>query len=67
MISFSNERLALTWIRFKNIEVKNMFNNIVAFYKTIDQVIKRSDCLIWDASTEDIDLQEVKYFRFPNY
>lgn len=31
------------------------------------QAINRKDVIIFDPSNEKIDLQEIKYFRFPNY
>ncbi len=67
MFIFHNERLQGSWIRFTNQEVENMYKGIVSFDKTIEQVIKRGDLMVWDASIENIDLQEVKYFRFPNH
>jgi hypothetical protein len=33
----------------------------------IIDVIARKDCIIFDPSTEDIDLNEIKYHYFPNY
>jgi hypothetical protein len=67
MISFSNERLQSSWIRFANQDVNDMITRKRELSDVLTDVIKRQDCLIWDVSTEDIDLQEVRYFRFPNY
>lgn len=67
MIFFSNERLQTSWIRFTNAEVASLHSWTSTFEQVLHQVISRKDCLIWDVSTEDIDLQEIKYFRFPNY
>lgn len=67
MISFSNERLQTSWIRFTNQDVNDMINRKKELSNVVNEIIQRRDCLIWNASTEDIDLQEVKYYRFPNY
>ena len=67
MVSFSNERLQTSWIRFNNQDIKDMITRQKELSDVVTDVISRKDCLIWDASTEEIDLQEVKYFRFPNY
>lgn len=66
MISFSNERLQSSWIRFTNTEVHQMFSN-ANFAEGLKQVIDRGDLIIWPASSEAVDLNEIKYFRFPNY
>ncbi|MFT4106110.1 MAG: SEC-C metal-binding domain-containing protein [Lacrimispora sp.] len=67
MVSFSNERLQSSWIRFTNQDVFDMINKKREFSDVVTDIIQRKDCLIWNVSTEEIDLQEVKYFRFPNY
>lgn len=33
----------------------------------IKKAIEDKNVMIWNPSTENIDLQEIKYFRFPNY
>lgn len=66
-ISFSNERLQTSWIRFKNKDIIDMLRQKKEFWDVIQEIVTRKECLIWDASTEEIDLQEIKYFRFPNY
>jgi len=67
MIFFSNERLQSSWIRFKNAEINDMIERVREPADVYIDVIKRKDCIIWNASTEEIDMQEVKYFKFPNY
>src|SRR5699024_10721106 len=37
------------------------------FEKTLNQAINRGDYLVWPPSTEEVDLNEIKYFHFPNY
>lgn len=67
MISFSSERLQSSWVRFTNIEINQMLSGIEGFEKTLNQAINRGDYLVWPPSTEEVDLNEIKYFRFPNY
>jgi hypothetical protein len=67
MISFSNERLQPSWIRFTNLEVQQMFLGTADFHKTLQHTIARGDYMVWETSTEELDLNEIKYFRFPNH
>lgn len=67
MFTFSSERLAKSWVRFTNDEILSLYNGICDFNTLITKVIKRGDVVIWDAPTDNIDLNEVKYFRFPDY
>lgn len=67
MISFKSERMQSGWIRFANTEVNEMVTDANSFERVLNMAIKRGDYLIWPPSTEEIDLNEVKYFRFPNY
>jgi len=66
MYFFSNERLQGSWVRFSNQEIKDMTNKIRTFDDVMKGVIERGDCIIFDASTEQIDMQEIKYYRYPN-
>lgn len=67
MFFFSNERLQGSWVRFSNQEIKDMTNKIRTFDDVMKDVVERGDCIIFDASTEPIDMQEIKYYRFPNH
>lgn len=67
LISFSNPRMINGWIRFKNQEIQDMTTKNKDFDQVVKEVIKRNDYMIFDASSEEIDLNEVKYFCFPNY
>lgn len=67
MFFFSNERLQGSWVRFTNQEIKDMLDKIRAFDEVIKAVIERKDYIIFDPSTEPVDLQEIKYYRFPNH
>ncbi|WP_246234519.1 YecA family protein [Bacillus aquiflavi] len=67
MIFFSNERLQSSWIRFTNTEVSQMLSDTENFDRVLKQVIDRGDSVVWSPSTEEMDLNEIKYFRFPNF
>lgn len=66
-ISFSNERLQTSWIRFTNEEVNDMISKKREFVDVISEAKTRGDVVIFAPSIENVDLQEIKYFRFPNY
>lgn len=67
MFSFSNERMTSGWIRYKNKEIYDMSQKIRTFDAVLKDIIARQDCMIFDPSTEDVDLNEIKYYCFPNY
>lgn len=67
MFFFSNERLPTSWVRFTNEEINDMTKKVRPFDVVMKAVIERGDCIIFDASTEPIDIHEIKYYRFPNY
>lgn len=67
MISFSSERLQSSWIRFTNTEVSRMLLDVNNFETVLKEVIDRGDYAVWPPSTEKVDLNEIKFFRFPNY
>ncbi|MBS4222401.1 SEC-C metal-binding domain-containing protein [Lederbergia citrea] len=67
MISFSNERLQSSWIRFTNTEVNRMLLDAKNFETVLKEAIDRGDYVVWPPSTEEVDLNEIKFFRFPNY
>lgn len=67
MFSFSNERMTTGWVRFTNEEIHDMYHKNRLMDAVIIDVIARKDCIIFDPSTEDIDLNEIKYHYFPNY
>lgn len=67
MFNFSNPRMMNGWIRYKNQEVLDMSNKTKSFDTVLKEVIKRNDFIIFDPSTEEVDLREIKYFCFPNY
>ncbi|WP_280527039.1 SEC-C metal-binding domain-containing protein [Clostridium senegalense] len=67
MFSFSNPRMNTGWIRYTKQEILDMYNKEKRFDIILKSVINRNDFIIFDASTEVVDLTEVKYFCFPNH
>lgn len=66
-IAFSGERLQTSWIRLTNQEIHDAINQVQALDQVLLAAMKRKDVVIFEPSTQNIDLQEIKYFRFPNY
>lgn len=67
MIAFQNPRMQYSWIRYTNREINDMITQTRSFGEVLQEVINRSDFILFDPSTEKVDLNEVKYFCFPNY
>ena len=67
MFSFSNERMITGWVRYINKEIHDMYHKNRAMDEVLKDVIARKDFMIFDASTEEVDLNEIKYHCFPNY
>ena len=65
-LSFSSERLQKSWIRFTNSELAHA---IVTgdFAGIVKSAANRGDIMVFAPSIENVDLHEIKYFRFPNY
>lgn len=66
-LSFSSMRLATSWVRFTNRQVSDMLSKQRELAEVIGEAIKSHEVMIFNPSTEPVDLQEIKYFRFPNY
>lgn len=66
-ISFSNDRLMTSWLRFTNKQLFDLLNNKRKLTEITEEIIENKEALIFEASTESIDMQEIKYHRFPNY
>lgn len=67
MFSFGNERMINGWIRYTNSEIHDIYNNNRSMDVVLKDVIARKDCMIFEPSTEEVDLNEIKYHCFPNY
>lgn len=67
MFHFSNPRMQGGWIRYKNQELLDVYNNDDNFATALEKVIARKDFVYFEPSSEKVDLNDVKYFCFPNY
>ena len=67
LFSFSSTRMATGWIKFQKQDILDMIEDRKKADVIISEIIERKDFLIFPPSTEEIDLNEIKYFSFPNY
>ena len=65
-LSFSSERLQKSWIRFTNSEMAYA-TATGDFAGIVKSAANRGDIIVFAPSIENVDLHEIKYFRFPNY
>ena len=65
-LSFSSERLQKSWIRFTNSELAYA-TTTGDFAGIVKSAANRGDIIVFAPSIENVDLHEIKYFRFPNY
>ena len=56
-----------SWVRFTNQQIFDMLNKHRELSEVLSEAIGNKEVMIFNPSTEPIDLQEIKYFRFPNY
>lgn len=66
-LSFSNERLQTSWVRFFNQEISDMINQNQSLVDVATKATQRQDVIIFNSSTEVVDLQEIKYYRYPSF
>lgn len=66
-VSFSNDRLMTSWMRFTKEQLSDLLNKNRELAEITSEIIENKEALIFDASIEPIDIQEIKYHRFPNY
>lgn len=66
-IAYQHERMLLTFIRFTNKEVFDALNRKREMSEILQDIIRRGEISIPDPSVEEIDMQEIKYFRFPTF
>lgn len=67
MISFDNERMLTSWAIFKNKDIDDILNQKIKMEDVISKLIKSNEIMIWDSSKEDLNLEEIKYHRYPTY
>lgn len=66
MISFSGQRMPTGWIRYKQQDLADVCASHENIEKVWKRVVGNGECMIFQASTEDVDLLEAKYFCFPS-
>lgn len=67
MIFFSNERMQTGWMGFTNENINNVITQKKTFEDVFKEILHNKECIIFDQSDEEVDLHEIKYYRFPNY
>lgn len=66
LFSFTNPRMPNGWIRFKKQDISDMINGTKKMDAVVSELIARKEFIIFPESTEEIDVNEIKYFCFPN-
>lgn len=66
-IFFRSERLQTNFVEFSKTQVLNMINGSISPQDTIRESINNNEVMFIPPSTEDIDLQEIKYYIYPNF
>ena len=67
MINFSSARMQGSWVRYTKDEVASMYESPSTITTCVQNAIDRNDSIIFPTSTEPVDLNEIKYFVFPNH
>lgn len=67
LIGFRSERMQSGWIIFTNKQIYDIAYKKREINDVLREIIKSKNGIIFDPATEEIDLREIKYFRFPNY
>jgi hypothetical protein len=67
LFSFSHPRMMNSWIIFQKQDILDLLSDSKTMDVIISEIIERKEFLIFPPSTEDIDINEAKYFCFPNF
>ena len=67
MISFHNPRLGMCWVRFKKEDLILVLEDLKNMSFIYEKAIKNREFAYYKADNDDVDLNEIKYFCFPNY
>lgn len=67
LFSFSNPRMMNGWIIYHKQDIIDIINGSKKFDEVISKIIERKEFMIFPPSEETVDLNEVKYFCFPNF
>ena len=67
-IGIHNIRLKASWMRFIKKDIEAIVNgNKDAFPNAVENMLKRGDEVLFEPSKEQIDLEEIKYYKYPQY
>lgn len=66
-IGFRGIRLQTSWVRFINKEIKDIIYRNKEIVEVCSEVVKRKDIIIFDPRTEEVDVNAIKYHRYPNF
>lgn len=67
-IGIHNIRLKASWMRFLREEIETALSDEAdSFSRAVDNMLRRGDEVLFDPSDEDIDLEEIKYYKYPQY
>lgn len=67
MINFQNPRLGMCWARYKREDLMSVLEDINNMPLIYEQAINNKEFTYYKADNDDVDLNEIKYFCFPNY
>lgn len=67
MITFSNPRMLNSWIRFTQKEARSLFTDLYNVGNALESAISRNDCILFPPSTEEIDINETRFYSYPNH
>ncbi len=67
-IGIHNIRLKASWMRFIKKDIEAIVKgNKDAFPNAVENMLKRGDEVLFEPSKEQIDLEEIKYYKYPQY
>lgn len=64
-MSFRNERMLPGWIRYHAEEIDSVIGRTVTMTEVVQSALDRGDLMIFDPSDENVNVDLVKYHRFP--
>lgn len=67
LISFKNEKMAPGWIIITNEQIHDFINKKINETSLLSILLNSNNFIYFTPQSLNIDLQEIKYFRFPNY
>ena len=67
MISFQNPRLGMCWARYSKEDLLSVLDDLQNMSVIYAKAIQNSEFIYYKPNNENVDLNEEKYFCFPNY